>query len=152
MRRSLLVAVLAAGVVALGLGIQARESSAQETSSQKVVVHLSHFTDSLHYPFMALKVADAMQQHGAQVTLFLDIEGTRLADKGENLRVRWGAHDTTLGDLYDRFVKAGGRVLVCPHCAEHFGIDEGTLREGAKLGTDDTITSVMLAADKVVDY
>ena len=28
MRRSLLVAVLAAGVVALGLGIQARESSA----------------------------------------------------------------------------------------------------------------------------
>jgi predicted peroxiredoxin len=90
MRRSLLVAVLAAGVVTLGLGIQDRESSAQETSSQKVVVHLSHFTDSLHYPFMALKVADAMQQHGAQVTLFLDIEGTRLADKGENLRVRWG--------------------------------------------------------------
>src|SRR5271157_3992891 len=90
MRRSLLVAVLAAGVVALGLGIQTRESSAQETSSQKVVVHLSHFTDSLHYPFMALRVADAMQQYGAQVTLFLDIEGTRLADKGANLRVRWG--------------------------------------------------------------
>ena len=152
MKRSLLVAVLAAGVVALDLGIQGRESTAQEASSKKVVVHLSHFTDSLHYPFMALKVADAMQQRGAQVTLFLDIEGARLANKRENLQVRWGAHDTTLGDLYDRFVKAGGHVLVCPHCAEHFGIDEGTLREGAKLGTDDTIASVMMAADKVVDY
>ena len=61
MRRSLLVAVLAAGVVSLGLGIQARESSLSgDITSQKVVVHLSHFTDSLHYPFMALKVADAM--------------------------------------------------------------------------------------------
>jgi len=138
--------------VALGLGIQGRESTAQEASSKKVVVHLSHFTDSLHYPFMALEVADAMQQRGAQVTLFLDIEGARLANKGENLRVRWGSHDTTLGDLYNRFVRAGGHVLVCPHCAEHFGIDEGALREGAKLGTDDTITSVMLAAEKVVDY
>jgi len=152
MRQSLLVAVLAAGVVTLGLGIQARESSAQETSSQKVVVHLSHFTDSLHYPFMALKVADAMRQRGAQVTLYLDIEGTRLADKGENLGLRWGADDTTLAELYDRFVKAGGRILVCPHCAEHFGIAEGALREGAKLGTDDTITSAIMAADKVVDY
>ena len=86
------------------------------------------------------------------MTLFLDIEGTRLADKEENARVHWGDHDTTLGDLYNRFVKAGGRILVCPHCAEHFGIDEGALREGAKLGTDDTITSVMMDADKVVDY
>jgi len=101
---------------------------------------------------MALEVADAMQQRGAQVTLFLDIEGARLANKGENLRVRWGSHDTTLGDLYNRFVRAGGHVLVCPHCAEHFGIDEGALREGAKLGTDDTITSAMMDADKVVDY
>jgi predicted peroxiredoxin len=152
MRRSLLVASLVAGVMALGLGNWGRESTAQEASSKKVVVHLSHFTDSLHYPFMALKVADAMQQRGAQVTPFLDIEGSRLADKVENLRVRWGAHDTTLGDLYNRFVKAGGRVLVCPHCAEHFGIDEGALREGAKLGTNDTITLVMMAANKVVDY
>ena len=71
MRRSLLVASLVAGVMALGLGNWGRESTAQEASSKKVVVHLSHFTDSLHYPFMALKVADAMQQHGAQVTLFL---------------------------------------------------------------------------------
>ena len=84
MRRSLLVAVLVVGVMALVLGIQGRESTAQEASSKKVVVHLSHFTDSLHYPFMALKVADAMQQRGAQVTLFLDIEGSRLAD-GEKI-------------------------------------------------------------------
>jgi hypothetical protein len=97
MKRSMLVTVLTAGVVALGLGIRGRESAAQEASSTKVVVHLSHFTDSLHYPFMALKVADAMQQHGAQVTLFLDIEGTRLADKGENLALRWGGPRHHLG-------------------------------------------------------
>ena len=66
MRRSLLVASLVAGVMALGLGNWGRESTAQEASSKKVVVHLSHFTDSLHYPFMALKVADAMQRHGAR--------------------------------------------------------------------------------------
>jgi hypothetical protein len=57
-----------------------------------------------------------------------------------------------LAELYDRFVKAGGRVLVCPHCAEHLGIAEGALCEGAKLGTDETIASAMMAADKVVDY
>ena len=71
---------------------------------------------------------------------------------GLNMRKFCTALGTSLAELYDRFVKAGGRILVCPHCAEHFGIAEGALREGATLGTDDTITSAMMAANKVVDY
>ncbi|MGC8643690.1 MAG: DsrE family protein [Isosphaeraceae bacterium] len=120
--------------------------------SQAVVVHLSHFTDDLHAGFMAFKVANALQKHGAKVTLFLDLEGARLAHSHNNLAVRWGESDMTLGQLFDQFLKAGGKVIVCPHCAHHVGVADETLRNGVVIATEDQIAAAMLEAAKVIDY
>lgn len=120
--------------------------------TQKVVVHLSHFTDDLHAGFMALKVANAVQKRGGEVTLFLDLEGARLAHKHNDLAMRWGRSDTTLQQLYDQFVKAGGKAIVCPHCAHHAGIADESLRDGMVIATEEQIADAMLAASKVIDY
>ncbi len=113
--------ILAVALVGVASGrVSAAAPAAEET--QKVVVHLSHFTDDLHAGFMALKVANALQKHGASVTLFIDLEGARLAHRHNNLAIRWGESDATLGQLFDQFVKAGGRAVVCPHCAHHAGV------------------------------
>lgn len=119
---------------------------------QKVVVHLSHFTDNLHAGFMAVKVANTLQKHGAQVTMFLDLEGARLAHQHNDLAIRWGESETTFGQLFGQFVKGGGKVIVCPHCAHHVGVNESTVREGIAIGTEDLIANFMLEADKVIDY
>lgn len=120
--------------------------------SQKVVVHLSRFTDNLHAGFMAFKVANALQKHGAKVTVFLDLEGARLAHRHNNLAIRWGESDTTLGQLFDQFVKAGGKVVVCPHCAHHVEVTDANVREGIAIGTEEQIAKAMLEASKVIDY
>jgi sulfur relay (sulfurtransferase) complex TusBCD TusD component (DsrE family) len=120
--------------------------------AQRVVVHLSHATDDLHAPFMALKLAQAMQEKGAQVTLLLDLEGVRVADTRQPNDMHWGSGEP-LASHYNGFIKAGGKVLVCPHCASAVGLDMKSLRPGAQIAKDiGELAAVLIAADKILDY
>lgn len=139
--------VISTALLFSGWGV--RSTFAQE--KQSVVVHLSHYTDDLHAAFMALKLATAMQQKGAQTTLVLDLEGVRLASTQQPQDLRWG----TSGDIaghYEAFVKAGGKILVCPHCAQAAGVDAKILRSGAQIVKEDELAAALLAADKILDY
>jgi predicted peroxiredoxin len=133
------------------LGLLVSPASAQTTAKPKVVVHLTHYTDQLHAAKMAVHLAHMMQTMGAEVTLLLDVEGVRLASTKEPQNLIWGKGDP-ISVEYDAFVKAGGRVLVCPHCAEYAGITERDLRPGAQLGREGALAKTLLAADKVLDY
>lgn len=119
---------------------------------QAVVVHLSHFTNDLHRPFMAVKVANLMQKGGADVTLFLDLEGVRLADSRQSIELLWGPSQTPLSSHYHDFVKAGGKVVLCPHCAHAAAIESGDLREGSAIASEDQLAVLLLQANKVIDY
>ena len=141
------IAFLVLGV----LGLFVTPASAQTTPKQKVVVHLTHYTDQLHAVKMAVHLAHVMQTLGAEVTLLLDLEGVRLASTKEPQSLIWGKGEP-ISVEYDAFVKAGGRVLLCPHCAEHAGITERGLRAGAQLGKEGALAKTVLAADKVLDY
>ncbi len=128
--------------------------SAGYGDGQHVVVHLSKFTGDLHAAFMAFKLADAMQAEGAKVTVLLDLEGVRLADRGNPLNLVWGTHHGTLEEVYTKFVTGGGRVVLCPHCAEVAGVNRDALRDGTTVGNPDeqTIPRLLLEADKILDY
>jgi predicted peroxiredoxin len=120
---------------------------------QNIIMHLSHGTDDLHAAFMALKLGTNLQQRGAQVILVLTIEGVRIADKNQPLDLHWGSNPMTLAQLYEEFVGAGGKVMVCPVCAEAAGISVDDLRMGAQLAQENQdIPNLILAADKVVDF
>lgn len=141
--------ILAAGMIVVSGSIPA---NSQAKTKQKVVVHLSHYTDSSHAALMAVHFAQYLQEHGADVTLMLDVDGVRLADQrqgqspGAGMNAQISAH-------YDGFVKAGGKVLVCPHCAEVAGLTAQNLRPGARLGKDlGELADVILASDKILDY
>jgi predicted peroxiredoxin len=124
---------------------------AQTAARQKVVVNLTHFTDNLHAVAMAVHLAHHMQMEGAEVTLLLDLEGVRLASTRQPQNLVWGKGEPVSKE-YDAFVKAGGRVLLCPHCSENAGITERDLRQGARIAKVGELPKTILAADKVLDY
>jgi predicted peroxiredoxin len=122
-------------------------------NQQKIIVHLKHSTDDLHAVFMALKLGGNMQRKGAQVTVVLTLEGVRLADARQPLDLRWGNSTMTIAELYEDFVTAGGKIIICPVCASAVGIDQNSLRPGSQLALEDNeIPNLILAADKVLDF
>lgn len=146
-------ALLGFGVASVPDALAGRaKDKVEQAAAQEVVVHLSKGTNDLHAVMMGLKLGTGMAGKGARVTLFLDLEGVRVADRRTEDALTWGEGHATLGELYATFVEAGGGVLVCPHCAKAAGIGPGDLRPGARVGTFDEITALMLSADKILDY
>ncbi len=125
-------------------------SHAQE-EQQQVVVHLSHYSDDLHAASMALKIGRMLADAGAEVTLFADLEATRLGDGRAPQNLLWGS-GKPINELYDAFISAGGSILLCPHCASVAGIGKDDVRDGARIGTEKEIAALFLAADKILDY
>lgn len=126
----------------------AQAQAPAKQKKQKVVVHLTRFSDDLHAVKMAVHLAARLQARGAEVTMLLDLEGVRLADTRQPIDLIWGKGDPISSEL-EEFVKAGGKMMLCPHCAEHNGITPATLRPGASIGP---IGELILAADKILDY
>ena len=123
----------------------------QVAQKQDVVVHLGSFTNDLHSAFMAFSLATNLQKHGASVTVFLDREGVRLADVRERGDLTWGDSGGTSAAMAE-FVQAGGKVVVCPHCASLAGIEADNIRPGARLATHEEVATIFLSADKVIDF
>lgn len=139
-------------IASIGSSANAEETSKVDGSGQKVVVHLSHFTDDLHRCFMAVKVANLMQDYGAEVTLFVDLEGVRIAERKQELKFNWGPDSPTLAELYEKFAAGGGKVLVCPHCAKSAHVTDPGLKRNAQIATLPMLGKMLIEADKVMDY
>lgn len=120
---------------------------------QRILINLKHYTDDLHAAFMALKIANGLQNRGAQVTIFVNLEGVRLVDKGTPGDLKWGSLKVNPSELLSSFLTSGGTVMVCPHCAAAAGIGHDDLREGVTISSDqDSNMRAFLEADKVIDY
>ena len=150
-RRSRLPIAVLAAALALAAAGTATAAEAEAQAAQRIVVHLGHYSDDLHAVHMALSLAGSLRKAGADVTLFLDLEGVRLADARVPQDLRWG-RGGSMAEGYDAFVAAGGQVLICPHCAHAAGLEAAHLRKGARIASDDEVTQLFLAADKVIDY
>jgi predicted peroxiredoxin len=138
-------------LISLILILTAGPAFCQAQAKQKVILHLTHYTDNLHAVKMAVHLASMMQSMGADVTMLLDLEGVRLASTRESQELIWGKGDPISKELA-AFVKAGGKMLLCPHCSEHAGITSATLRPGARIGQTGDLPKTILAADKILDY
>lgn len=116
---------------------------------KNVVVHIGQYSNDLHSMAMGLGLADNLRKHGAEVTVFLDREAVRIADRGQPYLI-FGDTDTEA--LMASFLNGGGTVIVCPHCAELGGVEASELRRGMTLGTMESIAQLFLAADLVIDF
>jgi predicted peroxiredoxin len=142
-----LIPLLATLLPATAATVHAQEGP----EAQRVVVHLSSLTNNLHAANMALKFGALLERQGAEVTLFIDLEGARLADVRQPLNLTWG-DGPSVADLLADYLAAGGEIMVCPHCAAAIGLTEAQLRKGFRIGEAATIAELMLEADKILDY
>ncbi len=143
------VIIAVVGMIALS---SSNPASVQAKAKQKVVIHLSHYSENSHSALMAVHFAQYLQEHGSNVTLMLDVEGAKLADQRQVQNPDTGIN-AEISTYYDGFVKAGGKVLVCPHCAQAAGLTAQNLRSGARMGKDmGELADVILASDKTLDY
>lgn len=152
MRHKLVVGAIVVAITAIAVVGTRVHAGASDAKTQNAVVHLSNLTNDLHAAFMAVKLGTAMQSGPANVTLFVDLEGVRLVDSEQPLDLRWGPGHKGLAEYYDAFVASGGKVLVCPHCANAAGIDSDSLRPGAQIATEAQLVDMLAGADKILDY
>ena len=128
----------------------------------KIVVHLteSEGERALHSAFMAIGLATALRGKGAEVALMLDSDGPNLAKKswaGKSLAPMPGMKmgkmpPRTLGSSLSGFVKAGGRILMCPHCSAVCGASMNAIVPGAKHAEEGGLATLVFEADKIIDY
>lgn len=152
MRHKLVVGATVDAISAIAVVDIRIHAGASDAKTQNAVVHLSNLTNDLHAAFMAVKLETAMKSGPANVTLFVDLEGVRLVDSEQPLDLRWGPGHKRLAEYYDAFVVSGGRVLVCPHCANAAGIDCDSLRPGAQIATEAQLAKMLANTDKMLDY
>jgi uncharacterized protein len=76
-------------------------------------------------------VANAAIGSEKETIVFLSTDGVWAAVKGEAEKISVGAPFAPLKELVDKFVSAGGRILVCTPCMKKRGITEDQLIAGA---------------------
>jgi len=132
--------------------VQAQSSApAQVAANELKIVHLKHGVDDLQASYMALEVANDLQNRGANVALLLTMDGTQIADTNRSLNLQWQDKPQTLAALYDSFVAQGGQVKVCPDCAKEENIT--ALRKGAEFTSPDSnIASLLMASSNVIEF
>ncbi len=125
---------------------------AEMKDAQEVVIKVDQGTNDLHAVFMAMKLGKMLVEKKQNVTMFFNLESVRLLDKRQPLNLTWGVSKMNLEEIYSGFVAKGGKVIVCPHCAKAAGVTQANLRKGSTIATDEQIATLLVKADKVIDY
>ena len=117
-------------------------------SGSSLFVNLT--SDDLDRAAMAINFSTRVrQQKNIPVTLFLNVEGVRVADK----RIPEKKHATgkSLKQMLDNFMQAGGKVIVCPMCMKNVGaMTKADLVPGAVVGASDVTWPALFADDTTV--
>ncbi len=138
------------GVIFALICVMASQNVFAGESGKKLFVNLS--SDEMHRATMAIGFSTRiLTKIKIPVTIFLNIDGVRVADK--NLPEYKNANGKSTKEMLSAFMKAGGRVIVCPMCMKAAGINKGELIEGVEMGGAD-VTWSALSADgtKVMSY
>jgi predicted peroxiredoxin len=99
----------------------------------KAVVSLTTGMEDLEKVTVAFLVAVGAAESGRPTLMFLTQEAARLATRGVATGVGCDGCPP-IASLFERYVAAGGRYLVCPICFGARALDEATLIDGAVLG------------------
>ncbi len=100
--------------------------------------------------FNAVRLANALNkaQPDAQNVIFLMADAVLAAKSGQ--KTPDGYYNLEL--MLKRFVRAGGKVLLCGTCMDARGLNQESMIEGAMRSTMDELASTTLAADKVLVF
>jgi predicted peroxiredoxin len=107
--------------------------SAATLQDARAAVSLTTGLEDPERVMVAMLVAVGAAEAGRPVVVFLTKEAARLATSG--VAVGWACDGCpSLPSLFERYLAAGGRFLVCPICFNSRELDPTTLIDGAELG------------------
>jgi predicted peroxiredoxin len=117
-------------------------------SGQKLFVNLS--SDELNRAAMAIGFSTkVLEQKKIPVTLFLNVEGVRIADK--NIPGNKHVSGKSLKEMLTAFIAAGGRVIACPMCMKNVGgLTKADLIPGVEVGGPDVTWPALFAEGTTV--
>ncbi|HWJ81822.1 MAG TPA: DsrE family protein [Nocardioides sp.] len=107
--------------------------SAATLEGSRAAVSLSTGLEDPEQVTVALLVAVGAAEAGRPTLMFLTKEAVRLATGGVAVGTACDGCPS-IPSLLERYLAAGGRLLVCPICFNARQIDPGTLVAGADLG------------------
>lgn len=97
-------------------------------------------------------VANAAVGSEKETMVFLSTDGVWAAVKGEAEKIRVGEPFAPLKDLIDKFVAAGGQILVCTPCTKLRGIQPEQLIGGASLAGGAALVEFLSGGAGSVSY
>lgn len=118
--------LLSALLLALALTAGSLGTPAVAGDTDPLFVNLT--TNDPHRANMGIFFAKNQMERGHPLTIFLNDRGVFVGAKSNS--AKFADHQKTLGELINK----GATVLICPMCMKHYGVKEGDLLPGVKLG------------------
>jgi len=130
---------IVAAVAKAGYKARLASAAAQSTpatldgsNKQPILVNITRGKAELHAVSMAIGLAQSAIKDGRQAIVFLNVEAPVFAARDLSGEVKYADFPPVKNMLAD-FIAAGGRVLVCGHCAHVVKLKQEDMIEGVKL-------------------
>lgn len=119
-----------------------------DEDEQKLFVNLT--SDEINRASMAIAFStNILTKKKIPVTIFLNVEAVRIADT--TLPEHKHANGKSTRQMLSDFIKAGGKVIICPMCMRNVGgIKKGELLDGVEIGGPDVTWPALFADDTTV--
>jgi len=143
--------ILLAGLVLSVVACQNQNPANNENvQSPTLMVNMtSDAFENAHSTLMGLHFAEQALKNEIQTTIFLNVDGVKLMKEGADTL---SFDNENIHDLLSLVMKAGGKVLACPHCMEVHQVAEGDLVPGVTVATQDEMMQRIKDGPTVMTY
>lgn len=135
--RRVLLSLLAVVTLATGGCTAASDASPKSSGTTSMTtavpatgrpLFINMTTDDSHRANMALSFGQKQQALGHPLTVFLNDKGVFVGSTDN--AAKYEMHQKMISAI----IAAGGTVLACPMCTEHYGVNPATYVKGVKMG------------------
>jgi predicted peroxiredoxin len=126
--------------LALVLWLAFGAAAAQAVEPTKPALFVNLTAVDPHRVEMALDLSETAAKRGHAVTIFLNIDSVRIAEKDNPM------FEPSRARL-ESVMKAGAKIIVCPHCLRYAGLKEANLISGVQVGNPDLTLGALFAPD-----
>ncbi len=122
-----------------------------DSTADKVVIMATHGPEDKERATLPFVMATAAQVMECEAVVILQGTGVLLAQKGVYDHIFAGGLPP-LKQLFDAFMEAGGKLLVCTPCVQERQLDAPMLVEGAQLIAGARVIQEVTTAKAVLNY
>lgn len=123
----------------------------EPVAKPELLINLTRGKTELHAASMAIGLAQSAQKDGRETVLFLNVDAPVFAAKDQGEDVKF-ADFPPIKKMIADFIAAGGRVLVCKHCAHVLHLTPTETLDGVKWASHEDLFNIMKPGIIVFSY